>query len=184
MVGPRRVATIEGVIIMKRQLQLRLAMPFAVAIAIGLSGAAAFAQQAPQRRSTEVQQQSRAQERIYGEDLMTSQERNAYHERMRQLETEQERAAYRSEHAKEMQSRAAQRGVTLPPQAAQTRPGEARQGPSPSGREQSPSERSRQQDTQRNREMHEDRQRDRDMHEPMMRDQPSTGARKPQGNRR
>lgn len=64
---------------------------------------------------------------IYGRELMTEQERREYHERMRNLRTEEERRAYREEHHRQMQSRAAERGLTLPEPSPQTAPGNARQ---------------------------------------------------------
>ena len=163
---------------MKTRLIRKLVTTSAVALAGSLLAVSALAQQTQPRAQAEVQQQARAQERIYGEDLMTPQERNTYRERMNTLETDQERAAYRKAHAQQMQSRAAERGVTLPEQAAQTRPGEARQGPAPSGRSQTPPAEARERDTRK------EMQRNRDMHEQMMRDSPSQGGRKPHGNRR
>lgn len=64
---------------------------------------------------------------IYGRELMTEQERREYQERMRTLRTEEERRAYREEHHRQMQSRAAERGLTLPEPSPQTAPGDARQ---------------------------------------------------------
>lgn len=59
-------------------------------------------------------QRAQAQEQIYGYDLMTPQERNEYRERMRALNTEQEREAFRLEHHRKMQGRARAQGKTLP----------------------------------------------------------------------
>jgi len=61
-----------------------------------------------------AQTQTRQQERIYGSQLMTEQERNAYRERMRNAHTDQERERLRREHHEQMKARAQQRGVTLP----------------------------------------------------------------------
>ena len=163
---------------MERQLQTRLATTFTAALAGALLTMPALAQQVQPRGQAAVPSQVRAQERIYGEELMTPQERNAYRERMRALETEQQRAAYGREHQQQMQSRAAERGVTLPEQASQERPGEARQGPSPSGKSQAGAEGTRQRDKQQQ------MQREREMQERTMRDQSAQGARKPHGNRR
>jgi hypothetical protein len=55
---------------------------------------------------------------IYGQQLMTQEEQEQYQARMRALETEQERAAFREQHRKEMQARARGRGVELPDVAA------------------------------------------------------------------
>ncbi len=51
---------------------------------------------------------------VYGRELMTEQERAEHRTRMRSLNTEQEREAYRLEHHKQMQERAHERGVTIP----------------------------------------------------------------------
>ncbi|MEJ2142921.1 MAG: hypothetical protein P8Y24_11305 [Gammaproteobacteria bacterium] len=58
--------------------------------------------------------QSQEQERAYGWQLMTEQERMQHRETMRNLKTEQERERYRMEHHKKMQERAKEKGVTLP----------------------------------------------------------------------
>ncbi|MGD8711836.1 MAG: hypothetical protein PVG50_03260 [Thiohalophilus sp.] len=51
---------------------------------------------------------------IYGQQLMTEQERIEHRNKMRSFKTEQEREAYRRQHHEEMQQRAKARGVTLP----------------------------------------------------------------------
>jgi hypothetical protein len=51
---------------------------------------------------------------IYGYDLMTVQERTQYRNKMRSLNTEQERTAFREEHHQQMMVRAKERGVTIP----------------------------------------------------------------------
>jgi TolA-binding protein len=53
-------------------------------------------------------------DRVYGYELMTPQERNEYQTRMRALNTEQEREAFRLEHHEKMQERAKAQGKTLP----------------------------------------------------------------------
>ena len=58
--------------------------------------------------------QTQDQERIYGSQLMTQDERNAYRAKMRAAKTEQEREKIRNEHHKQMMARAKERGVTLP----------------------------------------------------------------------
>ena len=55
-----------------------------------------------------------AQERIYGSQLMTQQERAEHRAKMRSLKTLEERDAYRLEHHKKMQERAQEKGLTLP----------------------------------------------------------------------
>ena len=54
------------------------------------------------------------QDPIYGSQLMTQQERNTHRATLRKMKTEQEREAYRLDHHKLMQERAAAKGVTLP----------------------------------------------------------------------
>ena len=58
--------------------------------------------------------QAREQERIFGYELMTEQERAEHRTRMRAFKTEKEREQFRLEHHKKMQERAKERGVTLP----------------------------------------------------------------------
>jgi len=53
---------------------------------------------------------------IYGSQLMTPQERDAYRAKMRSARTQAERDQIRSEHHTEMQQRAKEKGVTLPDQ--------------------------------------------------------------------
>jgi len=66
----------------------------------------------PMQPRDQVQTQDR--EKIYGYELMTPQERNEYHARMRALNTEQERDAFRLDHHEKMQERAKAQGKTLP----------------------------------------------------------------------
>jgi Na+-translocating ferredoxin:NAD+ oxidoreductase RnfG subunit len=61
-----------------------------------------------------IQTQTKDQERIYGSQLMTEQERNEYRERMRSTKTEQEREKIRAEHHERMVARAKERGVMIP----------------------------------------------------------------------
>jgi len=51
---------------------------------------------------------------IYGWQLMTHQERNAYRERMRAAVTDEDRAKVIAEHQATMQARARERNVALP----------------------------------------------------------------------
>lgn len=55
-----------------------------------------------------------AAQTMYGSQLMTEQERIEHRAKMRSLQTEEERQAYRQEHHKRMQERATEMGVTLP----------------------------------------------------------------------
>jgi hypothetical protein len=52
---------------------------------------------------------------IYGSQLMTPEERAAYHAKLSAAKTEKERNAIRARHHKEMQERAKKLGKTLPP---------------------------------------------------------------------
>lgn len=56
----------------------------------------------------------RGQPRMYGADLMTPQERDAYVEQLRAAKTPEERLKLRDDHRADMQKRAQERGVTLP----------------------------------------------------------------------
>ena len=51
---------------------------------------------------------------IYGSQLMTQLERDTHRATLRKMKTEQEREAYRLDHHKLMQERAAAKGITLP----------------------------------------------------------------------
>jgi hypothetical protein len=51
---------------------------------------------------------------VYGQQLMTEQERTEYRARMRAAQTEQEREQIRQEHHAQMQERASQQGIKLP----------------------------------------------------------------------
>lgn len=55
-----------------------------------------------------------AADEVYGSQLMSEQERNAYRTKMQSMKTEQERQQLRMEHHKQMQERAKAQGVTLP----------------------------------------------------------------------
>jgi len=72
----------------------------------------------PAHAADQVRDQDRTrlqdQDRIYGSELMTPQERTVYQNRMRATKTEQERETLRLEHHKQMQERAKAQGKTLP----------------------------------------------------------------------
>lgn len=70
--------------------------------------------QAAGQQSPAAATQARPGKTIYGSQLMTPAERNAYRARMRSLKTVQERQAFRMQHHQEMQQRAQERGMTLP----------------------------------------------------------------------
>lgn len=56
---------------------------------------------------------AQAEEKAYGWQLMSQQERTEYRQKMRTMNAE-ERAAYRKEHHEKMQERAKERGMKLP----------------------------------------------------------------------
>jgi hypothetical protein len=80
--------------------------------------------------AAQAQDQVQAQVPIYGSQLMTAAERTEYQTKMRALETDKERDAFRLDHHDKMTVRAAEKGVTLPnpPPAAGTGP-KANTGP-------------------------------------------------------
>jgi hypothetical protein len=100
---------------------MRLRHLLILGLSIGLAGTLPVAA-APSNGQTSGQagasandtQQVRPEPRIYGSQLMTPAERSAYRARMRNLKTPQEREALRTQHHREMQKRAAERGMTLP----------------------------------------------------------------------
>ena len=75
---------------------------------------------------TKTQDQTQTKDQIFGSQLMTEQERLEHRNKMRTLKTQQERDAYQLEHHKLMQTRAKEKGVTLPEQPM--RPGGMRPG--------------------------------------------------------
>jgi hypothetical protein len=84
-----------------------------LAAALAVSAGPLFAADQVRDR-TQDQTQAQDQERIYGSQLMTQKERNAYRARMRAAKTVEEREKIRNEHHALMQQRAKERGVTLP----------------------------------------------------------------------
>jgi hypothetical protein len=79
------------------------------------------------RKQEQAQQQSRQQDQsrsqvhrdsdgqpIYGEQLMSQQEREQYSERIRSAGTQEERARIREEHRREITTRAEKQGVSIP----------------------------------------------------------------------
>lgn len=65
-------------------------------------------------KQNQTMTQAQSQDRIYGSQLMTPQERNEYQNKMRQMNTEQERAELRAQHHEQMKQRAMEQGKTLP----------------------------------------------------------------------
>lgn len=85
-----------------------------ISCAAAIVNGASAADQLQTQQRTQIQQEQQMREQIYGSQLMTSQERNEYRNRMRTAKTEQERERIRSEHHARMQERAKEKGVTLP----------------------------------------------------------------------
>lgn len=114
------------------------ALSFSV-IALAQTGGSQAPQTDPSAvSSSQTKQAARSRERrIYGSHLMTSEERNAYQEKMRAAKTTEEREQLRTEHHKEMQARAKEKGMTLPdeppPRARQGREMEPATGIGPGG---------------------------------------------------
>lgn len=61
-----------------------------------------------------TQEQTQAQEQVFGSQLMTPQERAEYRNRLRTAKTQEERDRIRAEHHQQMMERAKERGVSLP----------------------------------------------------------------------
>jgi len=85
-----------------------------LSMALGVSAQAADQAQSRDQTKTPQQTQTQGNERVYGYDLMTEQERTDYQDRMRAAKTDQERETLRSEHHKQMQARAKAQGKALP----------------------------------------------------------------------
>jgi len=58
--------------------------------------------------------QTQTQDRVYGSQLMTQQERAEYRAKMRTAKTSEEQEQFRKEHHEQMKERAQVRGVILP----------------------------------------------------------------------
>jgi hypothetical protein len=96
-----------------------------------LSPAPAKAADVPTPPAASVQKKAPAQDKLYGSELMTPEERTAYRDRMKQAKTQADRDRIRREHHDQMQQRAKERGVTLqeqPRKPARAAPRGAGQG--------------------------------------------------------
>ncbi|MBU6249422.1 MAG: hypothetical protein KGN77_16935 [Xanthomonadaceae bacterium] len=91
---------------MRRIAPLVLAIALVALGALPVSGRAAPPQDRPAPASQAGQ--------VYGWQLMTPAERDAYRQQMRNTRTPQEREALRARHHEQMQQRARERGVRLP----------------------------------------------------------------------
>lgn len=92
---------------MKRNLRFLSALACALLLASGSAVAADQEAAADKTRTT-------TQERVYGSQLMTQQERTEYRAKVRAAKTAEEREQIRTEHHTQMTARAKERGVTLP----------------------------------------------------------------------
>lgn len=81
-------------------------------LALGLSALPVLSQS--QSAPVITKQAAEARSVVFGWQLMTASERAEFHERMRSLNTWQERQAFREEHHQRMLERARERGVSLP----------------------------------------------------------------------
>jgi hypothetical protein len=91
----------------------------AVALALGAGGvwaaAPARADDKDQtRQMDQTKQMDQDQDRIFGSQLMTEQERTEYRQRLTAAKTEQERDQIRAMHHDQMVARAKEKGVVLP----------------------------------------------------------------------
>ena len=120
----------------------------------------------------QVGQEARQRSRIYGEALMSGQERLQYEERMRSMQTEEARNRFQLEHRQAMQERARQQGKALDEHGNVIASGdELREQDRDRDRD-----RDQDRDEQGDQDMDRDRDRDRDrmqQHEPMTRPMPS-----------
>lgn len=93
-----------------------------LALTGGQPAQAADAPQQPQAAARKAQ----TKDPVYGSQLMTAEERDAYRARMRSAKTQAERDQLRQEHHAAMQQRAKERGVTLPDQPVPRGAGQGR----------------------------------------------------------
>lgn len=93
-----------------------LARVAAVSLLAALAGTSALAQNTFQEKIQDQVQdlsQRRIKAPIYGGYLMTLVERNQYRAKFRNIETDQEREAFRQQHRTQMQVRASEKGDRL-----------------------------------------------------------------------
>lgn len=98
----------------------RWSLVAASTLALGMLAAPLYASDGgdSQRSTSEskerVQKQHAKEERVYGSQLMTREERREHREKMRSAKTAEEREQIRKEHHDKMKERAKERGVKLP----------------------------------------------------------------------
>ncbi len=123
-IHPLVASLVNEVISMRIQHTLMLGISLSLAVALpalayqqGTAGGQRPGNAAPMHQMQRgTMQQNRVMDRsqIYGSQLMTPAERNAFRKKMRSMKTNRERETLRMQHHEQMQKRAAERGVTLP----------------------------------------------------------------------
>ena len=88
----------------------------AAALALAAGMAAAQAPVPPKPGAQPLTREQMRERKIYGYQLMTPEERNAYRGKLHAAKTQQERERVLAENRAAMQARAKERGVTLPPE--------------------------------------------------------------------
>jgi hypothetical protein len=91
------------------------------------------------QEETTTRMKNQAEERIYGSQMMTSQERAEHRARLQAATSAEERERIRKEHHEKMKLRAKERGITLPDEPPATGMGKGMgpgggMGPGPRGR--------------------------------------------------
>lgn len=94
---------------------------WAVVGSLAMAASVAAQDQPPVKAGEQVQQQlgtpsgqtAQQQKRVYGEALMTEQERYQYQQRLQTMNGDQERKAFRKEHKEMMKERAQEQGKVL-----------------------------------------------------------------------
>jgi len=93
----------------------KLTVVLAGGLVVGGLLSPAIGQEMTQMKGT-MPTQEQMQEQAYGWQLMSDQERQEYRQQMQQMKTDEERAAFRRLHHEQMEERAREMGVTLPPE--------------------------------------------------------------------
>jgi hypothetical protein len=123
---------------MKKRLLTIFALATALTLQSGLTPAGVgtdnFALAATVPTTAQENVQPRDQEQIYGDQLMTPQERTAFRTKMSAAKTLEERELIRQENHQAMQERAKTQGLTLPDQPSAGRQGMGQGGGMGSGR--------------------------------------------------
>jgi hypothetical protein len=113
----------------ENRMNARALLAAAVAAAMMTMTVSLFAAETP----APVAKPAAKSEPIYGYNMMTDAERNEFRGKMRNAKSEQERQSLRDDHRKAMETRARERGVTLPEQRGPRSDGKG-QGYGPAGK--------------------------------------------------